>query len=47
MTLFDCKVPYVALPDAVLKLHTKTDLCHAIEIYRLQTTDAPASVNAN
>ncbi len=39
---FDCRVAYLALPESVLTLHSKTDICHAMEIYRTQTTDAPS-----
>lgn len=42
MNLHDCRVPYIALPIAVLKLHTKAELLHAIEMYHANTTESPS-----
>jgi hypothetical protein len=42
MNLADCRVPYIALPIAVLKLRGKTELLHAIELYHFKTTDSPS-----
>src|ERR1700743_1065509 len=33
MNLADCRVPYLVLPNTVLKLHSKTEILIAIELY--------------
>lgn len=40
LNLFDCRIPYTALPESVLDLTSKVSLVMALEIYRLGSVSA-------
>ena len=46
MTLFDAKVSYFAIPETILRLHSKTSVLTALKIYRSKNTDVFREIEA-